>query len=520
VSRASIVVLLVGIVATAALSWVSYTVNDHNETRLLQLQVKQAGSVLQVVLPTLQTPLASAAEIAATSGGDVGRFQSYMSAYVGPTETFVSASLWSLAGAVPHMVAQVGSAPELGAVPARVGTFFAQAARTRQLSVIGLLGAARPRLGYGFTSAEPSPAYAVYAESSLPADRRVPVQPAGSAFSSLRYALFLGHSADPKMFLESDSGTSRIDGRTATVVVAFGTDALTLVAAPNGQLGGTLSGWLWWLLGAAGAVLSIAACLITERLVRRRRAAEDLAHEVAHLLGEQRGIAEALQHALLPQAMPEIPGVQIGVRYIPGVNGVEIGGDWYDVIALDESRFFFVVGDVSGRGVGAGTVMAAMHFAIRGFVSEGHPPATVLDRLRGLLDVVRDDHFATVVCGVGDIARHELTIANAGHLPPLLVAAGRGEFVATELGPPIGLPLRAASEPVTVTVGPQATLLIYTDGLVERRGESIDVGLSRLRDAAVLPQNSVEGLLSALVRELLPDGCDDDTAILGVRWTQ
>ena len=76
-----------------------------------------------------------------------------------------------------------------------------------------------------------------------------------------------------------------------------------------------------------------------------------------------------MQRALLPQELPDVPGVEVGVRYIPGFVGVQIGGDWYDVIRLDERRFFFVVGDVSGRGVAAGSVMAALHFAIRGFVS-------------------------------------------------------------------------------------------------------------------------------------------------------
>jgi serine phosphatase RsbU (regulator of sigma subunit) len=520
VTRPSLVVLLLGLVITGVLSWVCYAVNDRDETRLLALQSKQAGTVLQVVLPTIQTPLASAAEIASTTAGDATRFHTYMSAYVGAQGPFVSATLWRLDSA-PHLVATIGAQAALAGEPGKAETFLSGLVRTQgrspTLSVLGLLVGAQPRLGYAFTSAGESPSYAVYAEAALPATRRATVQP-GSAFADLNFALYLGRSADPNMLLESSTARVPIIGRTATVVVPFGSTALTLVASPAGRLGSALSAWLWWIVGAGGTALAVIAALVAEILLQRRVAAEQLTDEVRLLLGQQRGIAESLQRALLPHQMPTIPGMEIGTRYHPGVNGVEIGGDWYDVIALDEHRFFFVIGDVSGRGVSAGSVMASLQFAVRGFVSENHPPAHILDLLAGLLDLRRDGHFATVLCGIADAARHEITLANAGHLPALLLCDGQAEFLSTSLGPPIGVSSSVCYQSVNVTVPPQATLLLYTDGLVERREEDLDNGLTRLRDSAISAPASVADMLNTVEAALILDGHDDDTAILAIRW--
>jgi serine phosphatase RsbU (regulator of sigma subunit) len=515
IGRSSLSVLLVGLVATGFLSFAAYRVNSHTEDRLLDLQTKQTGTVLQVILPTIETPLSSAAQIAATGNGDPARFRAYISSFVGAKATFISVSLFDLQGATPQLLATVGTAPELTAVPGRAATVLTRAAGKQALSVTGLLSVAQPRIGYTYPSAGARPTYAVYAESGLPANRHVTVAK-GSPFADLRFALYLGRSADPAMLVETNAGHLPLAGRTSTVVVPFGASALTLVAS-SGQLGGTLSGWLWWIVAVLGGLATLAAALAAEHLVRGRRAAERLTGEVQQLLGEQRGIAETLQRALLPRAMPAIAGVQIAVRYIPGVNGVDIGGDWYDVISLDDERFFFVVGDVSGRGVDAGAVMASLHFAIRGFVSEGHPPADILGRLAPLLDVSADSHFATVVCGIADVRRHEIAIANAGHLPPLVISGDHNEFASSPVGPPIGVSTHPTYTSASVSVPARATLIAYTDGLVERRGESLDAGLERLQDC-VRPDNlSLEDLLSTIVTDLAHDG-SDDIAILGVRW--
>jgi len=524
-SRFSFVLLVVLLIGTGALSWLTYSVNEHNENRLLSLQTKQAATVLQAIIPSLQTPLASAAEIAATSNGSAARFTSYINSYVGKPggkSSFVSASLWRMDGRSPRLITSVGQVPELATIRTHDRAFLRRAANTPAFDVLGPLGADKPRLGFAYASAG-RPTYVVYAESALPRGRHAPSQP-DSAFAELHFAMYLGRSTTPAALIEANTDQLPIPGHTARVTVSFGSGVITLVAARAGQLGGTLAQMLWWIVALIGTALAVTSAVVAERLQRRRRAAERLTVEVRSLLSEQRGIAETLQHALLPQRIPDIAGLELAVRYIPGVDGIDIGGDWYDLIELDDHRVFLVVGDVSGRGVASGSVMASLLFAIRGFVSEGYGPAEVLDRLRALLDVGRDQHFATVVCGIADIERHEITLASAGHLPPLLVGE-HGEFVSefvdVPTGPPIGVRGSNRYTAVTMSVPPQATLLAYTDGLVERRGESLDVGLRQLHTSALGSSGRLEDMLSTIVAELAPSGSgcfDDDTAILGVRW--
>ena len=143
------------------------------------------------------------------------------------------------------------------------------------------------------------------------------------------------------------------------------------------SLAGSLPRDLPWLIGIIGVLLSVAAALLTLRLTQRRRSAEELAgrlevtaSENRRLYAEQRTIAQTLQHAMLPEVLPQIPGMLASARYEAGEQGVDIGGDWYDVIDLDDGRLLLVVGDVSGRGLRAASTMAALRYAIRAYAAE------------------------------------------------------------------------------------------------------------------------------------------------------
>ncbi len=243
-----------------------------------------------------------------------------------------------------------------------------------------------------------------------------------------------------------------------------------------------------------------------------------LATDNATLYAEQRSVAQTLQHSLLPETLPDPPGLVVAARYIAGAVDVDIGGDWYDVVPVDDDHVFFAVGDVSGRGLTAGTIMASLRYAIRAYAAQGDDPATVLRRLAALIDVGDSGHFATVLCGLIDVPRHVVTIANAAHPEPLLVDGSRARFVSTNVGVPIGVERRQPYVPITLTVPPGGALLAFTDGLVERRGEVLDVGLERLREAAAHNHASIGALLDDLGDRLTPDGAADDIAILGVQW--
>jgi serine phosphatase RsbU (regulator of sigma subunit) len=517
-------VLVVGLLVTGVLVWVSASTHTNTENRLLRLRVRDAGALIAEALPSVQTPLASAAALADATDGDVGKFERFIGPQVGPPGhgQFVSASLWRLGQAQP--LAMVGLPPVLAASPERTAAFFARAARKPQLSVIHLLGSNPPRLGYAVTSPGLTGHYVTYAESALPASRRSKFQ-SSSAFADLDYALYLGRTQNSANLLVSDLKKLPITGRHASIAIPFGDAAFTFVVTPRRSLAGTFSERLPWIVAIVGLLLSLGAAGLTARLIARRNQAQDLAgsleqiaDENRRLYAEQRSISRTLQHALLPDALPTIAGVETSARYEAGVEGVEIGGDWYDLIALDDHRLLLVVGDVSGRGVRAAATMASLRFAIHAYAAQDDPPEAILSKLSNLVDVNTNGQLATVLCAVVDVDAHRLTVTSAGHLPPLLLSNGSGTFVQSDVGVPIGVRAGARYTSTSVQTPKAATLLAFTDGLVERRGESIDTGLARLQHAASSNHVGLDELLNRVIDDLRHAGGDDDTAIAALRW--
>lgn len=519
-------VLVVGLVVTGVLVWISASTYTNNENRLLKLRVRDAGALIAEALPGVQTPLASAAALADATDGDVAKFKSFIGPSVGPQgrAQYVSVSLWRLGAGQPQLLAVVGVPPTLGASPTRAASFFASAAGNRQLSVIGLLRPPQLRLGYAFTSPGLTGRYVAYAESALPASRRSRLQ-SNSAFADLNYALYLGRTQNGTALLVSNLKKLPVTGRHASISIPFGNTAFTFVVTPRRSLSGTFAQRLPWIVAIVGLLLSLGAAALTARLIARRNHAQELAgsleriaDENRRLYAEQRTIARTLQHALLPDTLPTIRGVETSARYETGDKGVEIGGDWYDLIALDDHRLLLVVGDVSGRGLRAATTMASLRFAIHAYAAQDDPPEAILSKLSNLVNVNTSGQLATVLCAVVDVDAHRLTVTSAGHLPPLLLSNGSGTFVRSHVGVPIGVRAGARYTSTSVQTPKAATLLAFTDGLVERRGESIDAGLARLQQAASSNHVALDELLSRLIHDLRHDGVDDDTAIAALRW--
>jgi serine phosphatase RsbU (regulator of sigma subunit)/type II secretory pathway pseudopilin PulG len=519
-------VLLVGLLLTGVLVWISASTYSSNERRLLKLDVGDAGALFSGAFASIQTPLASAAALADATNGDVAKFDQFIYPYtMGKSPTFGSVSLWRLGPSQTAPLAVVGKQPVLGATPARAQAFFAATAASRsRLGVIGLLTAPPRHLGYAFTSPGLTGHYVVYAESrALPANRRSKFQ-STSTFSDLNYALYLGELQRPQDLLVTDLKKLPLTGQTATLSIPFGDSSFTFIVNARRPLIGSFPERLPWLIAIVGVLLSVGAALLTLRLVQRRTHAEELARSLERiaeenrkLYSEQRTIAQTLQHALLPEALPKIDGVETSARYEAGVEGVDIGGDWYDLIALDDHRLLLVVGDVSGRGVRAAATMASLRYAIHAYAAQDDPPATILTKLSKLVNVGATGQLATILCALVDIKAHELTVTSAGHLPPLLISDGKGTFIQGAVGVPIGVDTGATYTSTAVATPRAATLLAFTDGLVERRGESIDAGLERLQHAATANHSDLDALLGRVLDELRHDG-DDDTAIAGLRW--
>jgi serine phosphatase RsbU (regulator of sigma subunit) len=518
-------VFVIGMVVTIAVSSVSWVLNHHNEHRLLEVQTHQAGAAIASSVLTLSDPLRQAAAVSSATDGDPEHFRQATSALVGPGAPFVSASLWRVDGPKPEVVATAGAPPVLSADSADAHAVVAKTVGSPTFTVTSIGSGTVARVGYA-VAAPNDPRFVVYAERAIPANRQVEVE-SNSAFADLHFATYLGATIGPSSLATTDLPNSALPltGNITRETIPFGNSSITLIAKAHGPLGGQLGRDLPWILLLGGTVISLAAATLTYQLVSSRRRAEESAQTVTDLYtqldsqyGEQRSIAYGLQQALLPAYNPSIRNLEIASRYAAGAKGVDIGGDWYSIIALDKGRFGFVVGDVSGRGVSAAAIMARLRFTMRAYLIEGHPPEVVLAMCSRQIDLAEDGHFATVIVGVGDIDSRTITVANAGHFDPLVVSDGQVSYTTTDVGLPLGVS-PTSYEPTTFVMSEGSTFLAFTDGLVERRGESIDVGLDRLAAAASAPEQDLDALLTRLLTELTGNRAEDDVALLAFRWT-
>jgi serine phosphatase RsbU (regulator of sigma subunit) len=234
---------------------------------------------------------------------------------------------------------------------------------------------------------------------------------------------------------------------------------------------------------------------------------------------EQRSIAQTLQHALLPDVLPAFDGLQVGARYVPAASGIDVGGDWYDIVAAGNGRVLVMIGDVSGHGLRAATTMASLRHAALAYAAQDPSPSSVLAQLSEFVNSGgAHDYFATMLCLLIDVSAHRLTLASAGHMSPLLIDSTGGRFVEFDANVPIGVVRKSPYLETEVSVRPNTTLLAFTDGMVERRGEVLDVGLTRLRDQATSRQLPLDDLLGMLADGVASEGYQDDTAMVGVRW--
>lgn len=192
-------------------------------------------------------------------------------------------------------------------------------------------------------------------------------------------------------------------------------------------------------------------------------------------------VAETLQRSVLPDTLPDIPGLDLAVRYLPGTAGVDVGGDWYDAFPLDGDRVGLVIGDVVGHNVGSASIMGQMRHLLRAYAVDRMDPADVLRRTARAQARLLPDALATVVYALLDPATGELSYANAGHPPPVWAStSGQAGYLDDAPGVMLGVPVEPAFAVGYRTLDPGTSLLFYTDGLIEDRRRDISDGLSAL----------------------------------------
>ncbi|UNO39262.1 SpoIIE family protein phosphatase [Streptomyces sp. MST-110588] len=239
----------------------------------------------------------------------------------------------------------------------------------------------------------------------------------------------------------------------------------------------------------------------------------------ARMYTYQENVAETLQDSMLPHIAPQMAGCDTATRYLPGTRLGRVGGDWFDTIKLPGSRTALVVGDVMGHGLNSAAMMGQLRTAVQTMAAIDMNPAQLLRSLDDLAQRLGDTYLATCLYAVYDPIGQELTIANAGHIPPVLVRAadGRSELLELPTGAPIGVG-GVPFEAVTLPVEAGDRLVLCTDGLVEVRGEDIGVGLAALAESAAHPAASMDDACDAIIRALnVRGGRKDDVALLMAR---
>ncbi|GIJ20175.1 SpoIIE family protein phosphatase [Micromonospora lutea] len=239
--------------------------------------------------------------------------------------------------------------------------------------------------------------------------------------------------------------------------------------------------------------------------------------ENAQLYEAEHRIATTLQHSLLPRTLPQLPGAVVASRYLPGSADVEVGGDWYDVVARDDDELVLVIGDVVGKGVPAAAAMGQLRNALRAYVLEGFDPGESLTRLNRLVGSTESRSFATVFCLWFSPRLGRLRYASAGHPSPLVIREDDVAFLHDRaLGPPVGAIAGTEYETVSGELRAGDRLLLYTDGLIEDRQIGIDDSLALLRADATRSGEHVADLVEAVVARVAGRPRRDDVAVLAL----
>ncbi len=235
-------------------------------------------------------------------------------------------------------------------------------------------------------------------------------------------------------------------------------------------------------------------------------------------MAAQHKISKTLQRSLLPRSLPSLPGIELAARYLPAAGDTDVGGDWYDVIGLGDEKVGLAIGDVAGKGLTAAIFMGQIRSAIRAYALDGGSPAEVLAKLARFADSEAGT-MATIIYATLELSTLELEFARAGHPHPLIVHGdGAASYLSVDGGPPIGSGGKPAFQDEAVTMRPSDTLLLYTDGLIERRGRPLSDGEERLAAIAGSAPSGIEQKCTEIIDRMTEgEEVNDDIAVLAVQ---
>ncbi len=256
-------------------------------------------------------------------------------------------------------------------------------------------------------------------------------------------------------------------------------------------------------------------------LMLLRLAADRVAAPIqnANLFEREHQINMQLQRSMLPAKIPHTPSMQVVERYVPGGAGLAVGGDWYDVMVLPDGRVGLVIGDVVGKGIRAASVMGQLRNTLRGFALEGHPASFVVERVNRLTESFDRATMATMIYVLYNPATREMTYANAGHPPPLIRHPdGSVQILKMTENVPLGVMTDETYALEHFDLAPGSEVLLYTDGLIEEPGESIELGLASLKETMGAAPHNLEAFCDHILEAVFKEReRSDDVALLAFR---
>ena len=515
----SLIALLLMVIAAVAGYWGARSVVRDQESRILKERTNEIVAVLTLAVNNLQSNMASLGAVARVTHGSGPAFMDAAGTVLATAQSPTSYALVQRSGDGFVVATTAGKVLTSGQrITGVAAQTIDQAMKQHTFLGTPVIGTGKDRaLGFALGGPAAPPNTIVYEQSVL---GPVTVTPRTSSqpFSELDVVLYSGTKADKSQLLLTTTLSLPLHGRVRHALMPVGTGPgkwLMGVTAKKPLVGTVAWNMPWYVLGG----LLVAAVLIAiaiETVARRRDLAVEL-YEAEH------GIAERLQRSLLPE-LPRVPGLELAARYLAGGRGQEVGGDWFDVFRVEGEGIGIAIGDVIGHDLAAATAMAQLRSALRAYAWDGAEPAAVVDRLDRMVDNFGLAQLVTVVYGVltppDASGERVFRFANAGHLSPLAVdPQGQVQVLDSVASVIIGAPLPSTRAQSEHRLEAGSTLLLFTDGLVELPGTTLDDSLDRLIDTVARQGagGSAEDLCTAVLNEMTGGTLRDDVALLAVR---
>ena len=494
---------------------VARAVESDQANRLLVQRASEVNLVLGSSISSLESTLTGLGNVARE--GSNALFLKEASGDVAATPKTLTFALLRPDNGSYVVTVEAGHGLSVGEiVPRPVAAVLAAAQKRGELVATPVLGTGATRvLGFALGGASVPPGMVLYRQSEL-GPVKAPREAGTAPFEELNVVLYDASRSVPGQVVVTTSKDLPLGGRVQYLTFPVGASHWLLAVSSAQPLVGTVAAWAPWIALLAGIAASALIAATLEQVVRRRDAA------VALYYSEHR-VAETLQYRLLP-TLAAVAGLDIASRYVAASDSQQVGGDWFDVFDLGDGRTAVVIGDVMGHDIEAAAAMAQIRAALRAYALENDEPALVLERLAHLVDAFDVTGLVTVIYGLlgppnSDGAR-AFSWANAGHLAPLVrLPDGQVSELGDGRSGVIGAP---ATEPRTeghAVLARGSSLVLYTDGLVERPGTSLTDSIGELRSSLqqVLPGKSADELCEAVLVGRALEQSRDDIAIVVIR---